>query len=65
MSGDQTAGDFQQAQAILRRRGAIAGSIDRARAFAEEAQAHLSALPANAYRDALEALAGFVVERAY
>jgi octaprenyl-diphosphate synthase len=65
MGGDQHEGDFAQAQAILKRRGAIVGVIDRARALAEQAQAHLSGLPANAYRDAMSTLAGFVVERAY
>jgi octaprenyl-diphosphate synthase len=65
MSGDQTDEDFPQAQALLRRRGAIVGTIERARAFAAEAQAHLAALPSNAYREALEALPAFVVERAH
>ncbi len=63
--GDQTEGDFAEAQAILRRRGAIVGTIERARSFAQEAQRHLEGMPANAYREALDALAGFVVDRAH
>jgi octaprenyl-diphosphate synthase len=65
MRGDQREGDFAQAQAILRRRGGIVGTVARAQTFADEAQGHLAGLPDNAYREALERLAGFVVTRAY
>jgi octaprenyl-diphosphate synthase len=65
MGGTQTEGDFAEAQTILRQRGAITATIDRARGFAEQARASLEGLPDNAYRDALYALPGFVLERAY
>ena len=65
MGGDQTEGDFAHAQALVRRRGGIAGTLDQARHYADDARDALTTLPSNAYRDALDALAGFVVERAY
>jgi octaprenyl-diphosphate synthase len=65
MSGDQHEGDFAQAQTLVRRHGGIAGTLVQARYYADDAREALSSLPSNAYRDALDALAGFVVERAY
>jgi len=65
MGGDQREGDFVQAQNLVRRRGGVTGTLDEARRFADDARDALSSLPHNAYRVALDALASFVVERAY
>jgi octaprenyl-diphosphate synthase len=63
--GVQNEGDFDRALTILRRRNAIARTIDSARAYAKAARDALADMPANAYRTALTDLADFVVARAY
>jgi octaprenyl-diphosphate synthase len=65
MSGDRHEDDFHRALTLIRRRDAIAKTLDAAREHTSRAKAALSQLPANAYRDALTELADFVVERAY
>jgi len=65
MSGERTEDDFHRAIALVKRHDAIAKTLDAARAHADAANAALQILPANAYREALEALPEFVVERAY
>jgi octaprenyl-diphosphate synthase len=61
----QVEGDFDHAVAILRRRNAIARTLDAARDYADEARAALDDLPDNAYRAALIDLVDFVVDRGY
>jgi octaprenyl-diphosphate synthase len=65
VGGERTEDDFHRAVALLKRHNAIALTLDAARTHADAARAALKALPANAYREALEALPDFVVERAY
>jgi octaprenyl-diphosphate synthase len=65
MGGTQEEGDFGEAVAILRRRDAIARTLDVARARAAEARAAIARLPQNAYSEAMADLADFVVERAH
>ena len=65
VGGERTDDDFHRAVALVKRHDAIARTIDAARSHAEAARKALNALPANAYREALEALPEFVVERAY
>jgi octaprenyl-diphosphate synthase len=65
MGGERTDDDFHRAVALIRRHNAIALTLDAAREHAERARAALQRLPSNAYREALEALPEFVVERAY
>jgi octaprenyl-diphosphate synthase len=63
MGGERSDDDFHRAVALIRRHDAIGLTLAAARAHAERATAALSTLPANAYRDALNDLAAFVVER--
>jgi octaprenyl-diphosphate synthase len=63
MGGERSDDDFHRALALIRRHDAIGLTIAAARSHAGRATAALSALPANAYRDALHDLAAFVVER--
>ncbi|MGE3250902.1 MAG: polyprenyl synthetase family protein [Hyphomonadaceae bacterium] len=63
--GQQRDGDFARAQSYMRKRNAIQRTIEAADAYAETARNALAGLPANAYRDALSELAGFVVSRAH
>lgn len=65
VSGERSEEDFARALALLKRHNAIALTLDAARAHASTARDALSALPANAYREALSDLADFVVERAH
>ncbi|MEJ0059540.1 MAG: polyprenyl synthetase family protein [Terricaulis sp.] len=65
MSGDRQDDDFHRAVALIRRRDAIAKTLQAAREHAARASDALTQLPANAYRDALSDLASFVVERVY
>ena len=62
---DQHPGDFDQAVALMVRRGALEATLGAARGHAARAVAALEAAPRNPWRDALAALAEFVVERAY
>lgn len=65
MSGERSDDDFHRAVALIRRHNAIGQTLEAAREHAGRARDALRRLPANAYREALEALPGFVVERAY
>ncbi|HVZ99052.1 MAG TPA: polyprenyl synthetase family protein [Caulobacterales bacterium] len=65
LSGERTDDDFHRALALVRRHDAIAMTLKAARAHANAAAAALSKLPANAYRETLTDLAGFVVDRVY
>jgi octaprenyl-diphosphate synthase len=65
VGGERTDDDFHRAVALVKRHDAIGHTLDAARAHADAALVALGALPANAYREALEALPEFVVERAY
>jgi octaprenyl-diphosphate synthase len=65
MGGERTDDDFHRATALLRRHNAIDLTIEAARAHANAAHHALSGLPCNAYREALEALPAFVVDRAH
>jgi octaprenyl-diphosphate synthase len=61
----QMEGDFERALTLMRRRDALAQTLNAARGYADRARAALDGLPDNAYRAALSDLAGFVVDRAY
>ncbi len=65
VGGERTDDDFHRAVALVKRHNAIALTLDAARGHAQAARESLKKLPANAYREALEALPEFVVERAY
>ncbi|MGD9981039.1 MAG: polyprenyl synthetase family protein [Hyphomonadaceae bacterium] len=65
MSGERSDDDFHRAVALVKRHNAIGLTLDAARTHAAKACDALKALPANAYREALEALPEFVVERGY
>lgn len=65
VTGERTDDDFHRAVALVKRHDAITLTLDAARAHADAANAALRTLPANAYREALEALPEFVVERGY
>lgn len=65
MGGERTDDDFHRAQALIRRHDAIALTLDAARDHAARATSAIAALPANAYHEALDELALFVVERAH
>ncbi|MCG8443749.1 MAG: polyprenyl synthetase family protein [Caulobacterales bacterium] len=65
VGGDQEPGDFGAALDLLRRRDAIAKTIDAARRHAAAARDALAVAPHGAIRSALEDLTDFVVERAY
>lgn len=61
--GDQRDGDLAQAMVILRRHGAVEASRLEALAWADRARQALHSFPANALRDTLLELAGYVVSR--
>ena len=61
--GGQSDGDFERAVAILRRRGAIAATLDAAAGYAQSAKDALAIAPPSPMRAALEDLADFVVAR--
>ncbi len=65
MGGERTDDDFHRAQALIRRHDAIALTLDAARDHAARATSAIAALPTNAYHEALDELALFVVERAH
>ncbi len=65
MSGERSEEDFHRAVALIKRHDAITQTLDAARAHAGNAKAALSALPANAYREALSDLTEFVVDRGH
>ena len=61
----QEEGDLARAIEFLERGGALAQTMERARAYAAWARDNLAALPASDIRNALADIADFVVERAY
>ncbi|MGQ0532306.1 MAG: polyprenyl synthetase family protein [Caulobacteraceae bacterium] len=65
MSGERSDDDFHRALALVKRHNAIGLTLEAARTHADAARVALKTLPANAYREALEALPEFVVERGY
>ena len=62
---DQREGDFDQALRYMEARGAIKATVEAARNHAKSARLALQRFPANEWRQALEDLADFVVDRAY
>ena len=58
-------GGLQRAIKLIRERGSLDYTMQRARQFAEEAKAQLVYLPASESRDALALLADFSVDRSY
>jgi octaprenyl-diphosphate synthase len=63
--GARTDADFERALAILRRRGAIAQTIQMAAGYAQAAQDALAPMAPSPVRNALIDLADFVVDRAH
>jgi len=61
--GGQSEGDFDRAVSILRRRGAIAATLEAAAGYAKAARQALEIAPASPVRDALMDLTDFVVAR--
>lgn len=62
-AGEVRDGDLEQAIELLHRHGAIAATVERARAYGARAIDALAAVPAGAHRDALEDVVGFCVSR--
>ena len=62
---DQRDGDFEQALAYMNARGTIKATVKQAKDHAKSARMALQRFPSNKWREALEDLADFVVERAY
>jgi len=62
-AGDQRAGDFDEARALMARHGSLGYARDAAFAHAARARAAVASLPAGGIRDDLDALADFVVAR--
>lgn len=62
---DQRDGDFKKALACMEEHGSIDATINAARTHADRARRALGTFPANEWREALEDLADFVVDRAY
>jgi octaprenyl-diphosphate synthase len=65
VGGERSEDDFHRALALVKRHNAIGLTLDAAREHAAKACEALKALPVNAYREALDALPAFVVERGY
>lgn len=61
--GEIMDGDLEHAIGLLRKSGAIAATIDRARAYGDKAIAALAVLPAGPHRSALEDVVGYCVSR--
>jgi octaprenyl-diphosphate synthase len=62
---EQTGDDFARAGALMTRRGALAETVDRARAYGERAASALSPFPDGPVKAILLDLIDFCVERAY
>ncbi|HFD15843.1 MAG TPA: polyprenyl synthetase family protein, partial [Rhodospirillales bacterium] len=62
---DQRPGDLERALEILRRRGALRETVERAAAYGERARRCLDIFPAGPARDALSDLVDFCVARAF
>ena len=60
---EQTDVDFETAISLLRKTGALDSTMDLARQYAREAREALSVFEASAWRETLEDLADYVVER--
>ena len=60
---EQTEVDFETAISLLRKTGALDSTMDLARQYAREAREALSVFEASAWRETLEDLADYVVER--
>ena len=60
---DQTDVDFETAISLLRKTGALDSTMDLARQYAREAREALSIFDASPWRETLEDLADYVVER--
>ena len=60
---DQEDVDFEKAVSLIRKAGALESTFDMARTFAAEAREALSIFPDNAWRNTLQDLADYVVER--
>ncbi|MCC5980861.1 MAG: polyprenyl synthetase family protein [Oceanicaulis sp.] len=65
VDGDQNEADLDEAIAILKHHGALDETLEAARGHAQNARSALSVFPENDWSQALSALAGFVVDRAY
>lgn len=59
----QTAVDFETAVSLLRKAGALDTTMDMARKFSSEAREALAIFPASQWRETLEDLADFVIDR--
>jgi octaprenyl-diphosphate synthase len=62
--GGQAEGDLAQAQALMRRHGALADTITRARVYGDQALAALAGFPDGAEKRALAAVVEFCIARA-
>jgi octaprenyl-diphosphate synthase len=62
--GGQAEDDLAQAQALMRRHGALADTIARARVYGDQALAALAGFPDGAEKRALAAVVEFCIERA-
>ncbi|MFN3835663.1 MAG: polyprenyl synthetase family protein [Glycocaulis sp.] len=65
VDGQQGENDLNEAIALMQRHGALDETLETARGHAARARSALAAFPDNDWTEALSALAGFVVERAY
>jgi octaprenyl-diphosphate synthase len=63
--GDQRDGDLKTAFALLEEHGALADTVDRARAYGKRACQALEGLPEGAYRLALKDTVEFCISRAF
>ncbi|MBB5689455.1 octaprenyl-diphosphate synthase [Roseomonas alkaliterrae] len=61
---EQTEADLAEAQALMRRHGALADTIARARLYGDQAQAALAPFPDGPEKRALSAVVEFCIERA-
>ena len=55
--------DLETAVSLLRKAGALDATMDMARQFSQEARQALTIFPDNAWRETLQDLADFVVDR--
>ena len=60
---DQNDTDLERAVSLLRQTGALASTVDLAKTFASEARDGLDLFPPSAWRETLQDLVSFVVER--
>lgn len=62
---EQTDADLAEAQRLMAKHGTLETALERSRTYANSARAALLTFPRNAYRDALEELIDFCVDRGY